>query len=222
MSKEVARLRYMITLMGFFAMYCGLIYNEFFAVAIPIPGSCYEIKTDAQGDKQWSFTKRREDGSADFGNCVYPFGLDFAWGASGNEVSFFNSFKMKLAVILGIFHMGFAIMLKGANAIYFKSAVDFICEFIPQFVFFIGLFGYMVLLIVWKWLTDWTPVLEANHKNPGSMGIVPQIIGTFSQIYVNPAPTNENGNLPIIGYNNNYEELKQNPSKIQYYIQLIL
>jgi len=125
---------------------------------------------------------------------------------------------MKLSVILGISHMGLGIMLKGANAIYFKSAVDFICEFIPQLVFFGGLFGYMVLLIVMKWLTNWSAVLDANHVSPGSQGKVPQIIATFSQIYTNPADTKLDGRLPIIGYTS-YDKLVKDPSSLQFYIQ---
>lgn len=35
-------------------------------------------------------------------DCVYPFGLDPAWFISKNELGYFNSFKMKLAVILGV------------------------------------------------------------------------------------------------------------------------
>jgi V-type H+-transporting ATPase subunit a len=38
---------------------------------------------------------------------------------------------MKLAVILGIVHMSFGIIMKGANALYFRSKLDFFTEFIP-------------------------------------------------------------------------------------------
>jgi V-type H+-transporting ATPase subunit a len=122
---------------------------------------------------------------------------------------------MKLSVILGITHMTLGIFLKGLNAIYFKSALDFLCEFLPQLIFFLCLFGYMFVLIIMKWLINWTDVLEAQ----GTAGKVPQIIATFSQIYTNPADTATNGSLPIIGYTS-YAELSQNPSSLQYNIQL--
>jgi V-type H+-transporting ATPase subunit a len=38
---------------------------------------------------------------------------------------------MKLAIVIGVIHMVCGILLKGVNNIYFRSAMDFICEFIP-------------------------------------------------------------------------------------------
>lgn len=38
---------------------------------------------------------------------------------------------MKLAVIIGVIHMTFGIILKGVNGIYFRNWLDFFCEFIP-------------------------------------------------------------------------------------------
>lgn len=37
----VGQIRYMIVLMGFFATYNGLVYNEFFAIPMDLFGSCY-------------------------------------------------------------------------------------------------------------------------------------------------------------------------------------
>lgn len=40
-------LRYLILLMGLFAFYNGLIYNDYMAIPIWLFGSCYEIHEDA-------------------------------------------------------------------------------------------------------------------------------------------------------------------------------
>ncbi len=48
------------------------------------------------------------------------------------------------------------VFLKGLNAIYAFSFLDFFCEFVPQVVFLMGIFGVMDYMIVKKWLTDYT------------------------------------------------------------------
>lgn len=52
--------------------------------------------------------------------CVYPIGIDPKWYVASNELNFFNSLKMKMAVIIGVIQMTFGIFLKAANALYFK------------------------------------------------------------------------------------------------------
>jgi V-type H+-transporting ATPase subunit a len=135
--------RYLFLLMGFFATYCGFIYNDMMAMPLNLFGSCYE---NVEGSEKDVYLKE---------DCVYPFGFDPQWYVSPNELSFFNSFKMKLAVILGVMQMSLGIFMKGANAIYHVSFIDFIFEFIPQIVFLLALFGFMDLLIILKWLTNW-------------------------------------------------------------------
>ena len=46
------------------------------------------------------------------------------------------------------------IALKGANAVHFRSGLNFFFEFVPQFILLIALFGYMDLIIFVKWLTN--------------------------------------------------------------------
>ena len=65
-------------------------------------------------------------------------------------------------MILGIFNKGF-------NSLYFKDFPGFFCEFIPQMIFMVSTFGYMVLLIIVKWLTDYQ----------GRENDAPSIITTF-------------------------------------------
>ncbi len=40
--KEFVMLRYIILLMGFFAVYCGFVYNEFFSLPLNLFSTCYQ------------------------------------------------------------------------------------------------------------------------------------------------------------------------------------
>ena len=73
-----------------------------------------------------------------------------------NEILYINSVKMKIALILGVLQMSLGIVLKGCNDLYFGRAVDFIFEFIPQLVMFLCLFGFMDLMVIVKWTTDYS------------------------------------------------------------------
>jgi V-type H+-transporting ATPase subunit a len=52
--------------------------------------------------------------------------------------------------------MSLGICMKAFNAHYFKRSIDFLFEFLPQIILLMVLFGYMDLLILAKWLTDFT------------------------------------------------------------------
>lgn len=56
--------------------------------------------------------------------------------------------------------MLWGVFLKGCNAIGSREVVEFLFEFLPQFVFMCVTFGYMDFLIMKKWLTDWTGRLD--------------------------------------------------------------
>lgn len=129
----------MLILMGFFSTYCGLIYNEFFSVPMPLMGSCYDIEK-----------RIRTNG------CTYSFGVDWMWGISRNETQFVNSFKMKFSIIIGVIQMLLGSLLKGLNGFYFSNYLDLFCEAIPQFLLMAVTFGYMSFCIAVKWMTDWT------------------------------------------------------------------
>ena len=40
-NEGVGQMRYLFFLMGLFAVYCGLVYNEFFALPLDLFSSCY-------------------------------------------------------------------------------------------------------------------------------------------------------------------------------------
>ena len=137
--------RYLVLFMGIFACFCGFIYNDFASIPLTIVPSCWE---------------NTENGTValKYQHCVYPFGIDPKWGASKNLLMFINSFKMKLAVILGVTQMGMGVILKGFNGFHFRKLYDVIFEWIPQMLFLWGFFGFMILMIFIKWATDWSDI----------------------------------------------------------------
>ncbi|KAL7997802.1 putative V-type ATPase, V0 complex, 116kDa subunit family [Plasmopara halstedii] len=136
--------RYMLFMMGAFAVYAGLIYNDFFSLPLNLFGSKFAYPDCLEShDREQKYN-------------VYAIGLDPIWKTSSNELLFFNSFKMKISVIFGIVQMTFGILLKGWNNLYFRDYSTFFFEFVPQIVFAVSLFCYMIVLIVLKWSIDWT------------------------------------------------------------------
>eukprot|EP00595_Chromulina_sp_UTEXLB2642_P002985 CAMPEP_0196767516 /NCGR_PEP_ID=MMETSP1095-20130614/41710_1 /TAXON_ID=96789 ORGANISM="Chromulina nebulosa, Strain UTEXLB2642" /NCGR_SAMPLE_ID=MMETSP1095 /ASSEMBLY_ACC=CAM_ASM_000446 /LENGTH=876 /DNA_ID=CAMNT_0042135939 /DNA_START=84 /DNA_END=2711 /DNA_ORIENTATION=+ len=148
MMKGMYMARYMLFAMGVMSVYAGLIYNDYFSIGINFFSSRY-VYTEEVGVQATSISYYGD------ASIVYPFGVDPAWHISSNDLLFFNSMKMKMSVILGIVHMTFGIILKGMNTVYFKSWIDFFCEFIPMIIFDIAFFGYMVILIFIKWSINW-------------------------------------------------------------------
>jgi V-type H+-transporting ATPase subunit a len=130
--------------MGFFSFYCGFVYNDYLSINLDLFGSCYEPTLAQEGGA----IPRKPD-------CVYPFGLDPVWGISSNGLTYVNSMKMKIAVIIGVIHMSVGVLLKAFNAVHFRKWMDFFFEFVPQIIFLILLFGYMDFLIIYKWTVDW-------------------------------------------------------------------
>jgi V-type H+-transporting ATPase subunit a len=149
MMKGVYSARYMLFAMGCMAMYAGSIYNDYFSVGLNLFGSNFHYNVEEAGAPA---LMRSNYGDA---SRVYPYGVDPAWKISGNELLFYNSMKMKMSVILGIFQMTFGLVLRGVNALYFRNYLDFFAEFVPMIIFAVAFFGYMVVLIFVKWSINW-------------------------------------------------------------------
>jgi V-type H+-transporting ATPase subunit a len=168
--RVLLKIRYLMLSMGFFATYCGFIYNDMMSMPLNLFGSCYtnvESTASTEEHSHGTAVVRAPD-------CIYPFGFDPKWYLSSAEISFFNSFKMKFAVIIGVAQMALGVILKGLNSIHHKSGVEFFFEFIPQFIFLVALFGFMDLMIILKWLTDWK----------GKEGMAPSIITQMINIAI--------------------------------------
>jgi V-type H+-transporting ATPase subunit a len=76
--KAASDLRYMVAMMGFFAFYCGWIYNDFMGYNLNIFGSCYNPPLPPSDDEKGSSTLEPQKPLSD--ECMYPFGIDPIWG----------------------------------------------------------------------------------------------------------------------------------------------
>ena len=169
-EKNIFKYRYFFLISGIFSIFCGFMYNELFSIPINFFGSCYH-----QINNYSEYIK--DD------NCNYIFGLDPIILLSGNELTIVNSFKMKFSVIVGVVQMTFGILIKGVNDILFKNYLNFFFEFIPQIIFMIITFGYMLFMIFYKWLTDYT---KETDKAPSIITIMINMIVKLGKIDGNP------------------------------------
>ena len=145
MLKSFVQYRYFFLLCSIFAIFCGFMYNEFFAIPLNLFGTCYT------SEKNGELILEKIKGE----KCVYPIGLDPSWIGSNNELTFSNSLKMKLSIIVGVLHMMLGIFIRGINNLNKKNMIAFYFEFIPQFLFMGLMFGYLITMIYYKWGTDY-------------------------------------------------------------------
>ncbi|XP_034484917.1 V-type proton ATPase 116 kDa subunit a isoform X10 [Drosophila innubila] len=143
--------RYIIFLMGVFSMYTGLIYNDIFSKSLNIFGSHWHLsynKSTVFNNKYLQLSPA----TSDYEGTPYPFGMDPIWQvATSNKIVFQNAYKMKISIIFGVLHMIFGVIMSWHNHTYFRNRLSLIYEFIPQLVFLLLLFFYMVLLMFIKW-----------------------------------------------------------------------
>ncbi|KAJ3604713.1 hypothetical protein NHX12_029452 [Muraenolepis orangiensis] len=150
--------RYIILLMGLFSIYTGLIYNDCFSKSLNLFGSGWSPKamftahvwTDA--DLAANRFLSLDPNITGVFNGPYPFGIDPIWNLASNRLTFLNSYKMKMSVILGIVHMSFGIILSVYNHLHFRKKYNLYLVFLPELLFLWCLFGYLVFMVVYKWL----------------------------------------------------------------------
>ncbi|XP_047529026.1 V-type proton ATPase 116 kDa subunit a 1 isoform X2 [Vanessa atalanta] len=145
--------RYIVLLMGLFSMYTGLIYNDIFSKSLNIFGSSWQNNYNESTLRENKALQLNPD-SEDYLQYPYAFGIDPVWQlAEANKIIFMNAYKMKISIIIGVFHMLFGVCMSLWNHIYFKRRISIYVEFIPQIMFLTLLFFYMVLLMFIKWTT---------------------------------------------------------------------
>uniref|UniRef100_A0A673X111 V-type proton ATPase subunit a n=1 Tax=Salmo trutta TaxID=8032 RepID=A0A673X111_SALTR len=152
--------RYIILMMGLFSVYTGLIYNDCFSKSLNIFGSGWSVR--AMFTDQWSVYLNEtlqtnalltlDPNVTGVFSGPYPFGIDPIWNMAVNRLSFLNSYKMKMSVIIGVVHMSFGVVLSVFNHLHFKHHFNVYLLFLPELLFLLCLFGYLVFMILYKWL----------------------------------------------------------------------
>ncbi|KAJ8015744.1 hypothetical protein DPEC_G00029330 [Dallia pectoralis] len=150
--------RYLILLMGLFSIYTGAIYNECFSRGLGTFSSGWNVAAMFEnGD--WNPSTLKGNMFLSLNPNVtgvftgpYPFGIDPIWGLSTNHLTFLNSYKMKMSVIIGVIHMTFGVCLSCFNYIHFKQLSSIFLVLIPELLFMLCLFGYLVFMVIFKWL----------------------------------------------------------------------
>lgn len=140
--------RYIALLMAIFSVFTGFMYNDMFSFALTLFPSAFE----------WDHHPRH-NGDVVVGELKssyrYPFGLDWIWHGTDNNLIFTNSYKMKMSVILGWAHMTYSLCLSYINARHLKKKEDLWGNFVPGMIFFQSIFGYLIVCIFYKWSVDW-------------------------------------------------------------------
>jgi len=82
--------------------------------------------------------------------------------------------------------MSLGIICKGLNSVYFRNALDFCFEFIPQILLLLGLFGWMDALIIGKWLTPMhvDANVPINSDQYNQTHLAPPIITTMIDMFL--------------------------------------
>jgi len=67
---------------------------------------------------------------------------------------------MKMSIIMGVLQMNMGLFLSLLNSLHFRNAIDVWCEYVPQAIFMLSIFGYLVFCIFLKWSIDWVEIGE--------------------------------------------------------------
>ncbi|XP_034661529.1 V-type proton ATPase 116 kDa subunit a [Drosophila subobscura] len=155
--------RYIILLMGLFAIYTGFHYNDIFSKSINVFGSHW-VNVYNRTTVLTNPTLQLNPSVATRG--VYPMGLDPVWQSASNKIIFLNTYKMKLSIIFGVLHMTFGVCMSVENFVFFKKYAYIFLQFVPQVLFLLLMFGYMCFMMFYKWI-KYSPTTTVLADSPG-------------------------------------------------------
>lgn len=189
--------RYIILLMGLFSLFTGAMYNEFFSMPITIAGPTkYMCLQPGASDAQpWRDCAGLASNATNVftsglvlpeGRDPYQFGLDPIWHGTRSELSFLNSLKMKMSILMGVVHMTLGIFMSLFNHVYFRDRLSLVYEFIPQMIFLYSLFGYLCFLIVFKWVAWEYLEVRSTRMSSEGVGRPPDIFHIMIYMFLSP------------------------------------
>ncbi|XP_013104189.2 V-type proton ATPase 116 kDa subunit a1 [Stomoxys calcitrans] len=155
--------RYIILLMGLFSLYTGFVYNDVFSKSMNIFGSKWAVRYNTSTVMENTYLQLDPTYHVD---GVYPIGLDPIWQLADNKIIFLNTYKMKLSIIFGVVHMIFGVIMSLVNYTHFRKGINMIMDFLPQIIFLVLLFGYMVFMMFFKFV-KYTAQTDELALKPG-------------------------------------------------------
>merc|ERR1719150_2063969 len=177
--------RYIVFLMSIFSIYTGLIYNDIFSKSLNIFGSQWSVPMNFTASPENklqlgnTFMLDPKDPNA-YTSEPYWLGVDPVWQGASNKIGFLNTYKMKISLIFGVIHMTFGVMMSLWNKISKRQYSHIFLEFLPQLIFLLGIFGYLILMIFIKWV-----LYGANLPDPYSEHCAPNLLITFINMMLN-------------------------------------
>jgi len=156
--------RYICFLNGLFGAFVGLLYNEAFAFPMGFFGTSRWEGFEEEGLSGMTCEHLER---CELSGPIYPVGIDPIWHVTENKITFFNSLKMKISIVVGVLQMSLGIYLSLLNHLEYKDVKKVLFQFIPEVTFFGGIFGYLVLTIFMKWSTDWSCPLDHAAAEAG-------------------------------------------------------
>ena len=85
---------------------------------------------------------------------------------------------MKISLIFGLIHMVFGVTLSAWNKVLKRTYAEIFLEFIPQMIFLVFIFCYLIFLIFFKWVAYYADTGHADN-NPRSEHCAPNLLITF-------------------------------------------
>ena len=94
--------------------------------------------------------------------------------------------------LAGVLQMDLGILMSYFNHIYFRDRLSLLFEFIPQMIFLNALFGYLIVIIIAKWVTGSTAdiyhVLIYMFLQPGTAGLTANGESMENQMFPGQGP----------------------------------